>query len=560
MKKPVSDNFIYLLAIVLIVSAVFGRVIFFDYIHLDEDVLITGNRFFYKTGSVLTELFRHNAYYPSGASAYYRPLYVLSFVSDTYLGGSPMVFHATNIVLHIMASFLVFVFLKKLQVATKIENGISSGLAIFLSLIFAVHPLVVQAVSWVPARGDILLTIFTLLSVISLSDFLLKQKKKRLAGHLIFFALALFSKETAFVLPVFYIFYIYCFSGKWLFSHTNLGLASGWAVIGVLWFMLRQNALNAVAIGDIPVFRMLEIIFKNFSAFLLYAGKMLLPFNLSVFPVIRDSNLIYGLITVSAIIAYLIWNRSNLTRISFLGLVWLVLFLIPVMLNYDDPNQMAFFEHRAYLPLIGFLILIPDLGPKLNRGYVKIAGVGTIFLLALASYGYSSNFRNGAVFWREAVRVSPSSARAHAELANIYVSEKNFSKAEEEYNRALKLNSEERKVYNNLALLYIKQGLLDVAEQYLKKELEIDPGSVVANFNLGNVYARRNKFKEALFYWQKALETDPNHILTHESLIKYYYLQKDTEKVNYHINEITRRGVPLSQEISQILENIPTNK
>lgn len=555
MKKPVSNNLKYLLAVTLIVVAVFGRVIFFDYIHLDEDILITGNSFFYKTGSVLTELFKHDAYYPAGTSAYYRPLYVLSFVSDTFLGGSPAVFHATNIILHIIASFLVFIFLKKLQVAARVENSArSNGLAVFLSLIFAVHPLVVQAVSWVPARGDILLTIFLLLSIIFFADYLLKQKKKRLIGHLIFFAMALFSKETAFVLPVFCVFYIYCFSGKRLFNHVNFCLVSGWAVIAALWFLLRQNALNAVADSDISISRMFEIVFNNFSALLFYTGKMLLPVNLSVFPIIRDSNLMYSIIAVSVIVAYLVWNRSNLTKLSLIGLVWLVVFLIPVMLNYDDPNQMAFFEHRAYLPLIGFLILIFDLYPKLNRRYAKIFGVGIIFSLALASYGYSSNFRNGAVFWREAVRMSPSSARAHAELANVYVSEKNFSGAEGSYKKALELNPKERKVYNNLALLHIKQGQLDVAEYYLKKELEIDPGSVVANFNIGNIYARRNRFKEALFYWQKALETDPNHVFTHESLIKYYYLQKDMAEMNRHINEIMRIGAPFSQEINQILD------
>lgn len=555
--KILDNKWAVFCLLALVVFVVFGRVVWFDYIHLDEDVLITGNSFFYKTGSVLTELFKHDVYYPTGISAYYRPLYVFSFVSDTYLGASPMVFHATNIILHTIASFLVFIFLKKLQVVAGIKNDAkSSGLAVFLSLIFAVHPLVVQAVSWVPARGDILLTIFLLLSFICLSDYLLNQNKKYLFGHLSFFLLALFTKETAFVLPVVYSLFIYCFYGKRFINYTNLGLASGWAVIAALWFLLRQNALNAIAINDISISGMFEIVFKNISALLLYVGKMLLPFNLSVFPIIRDSSLTYGIVTLIAVTAYLVWNRSNLTKLSLVGLVWLTIFLAPVILNYDDPNQMAFFEHRAYLPLIGVLILILELGPKLNHRYIKISGIGVIFLLALVSYGYSSNFRNGAIFWREAVRVSPGSARAHAELANILVSEKNFSEAEMEYKKSLELNPKEKKVYNNLAILYIKQKQLDVAEYYLKKELEIDPSSVVANFNIGNIYARQNKFKEALFYWRKALETDPNHILTHESLVKYYYLIGDANGANKHINEITRQGAPLSQEIKEILSKL----
>ena len=231
----------------------------------------------------------------------------------------------------------------------------------------------------------------------------------------------------------------------------------------------------------------------------------------------------------------------------------MILFLAPITLNYDDPSQMAFFEHRAYLPLIGFLIMALDFVPKLNLKHGKIFGAGLVSLLAVITYNYNLNFKDGSIFWREAVRVSPSSARAHAELWSVYSSEKNISEAEIEFKKALELNSKEKNVNNNLALLYIKQNQFDVAENYLKKELEIDPGSVVANFNLGNTYARQNKFKEAFFYWQKALKTNPNHILTHESLVKYYYLQGGREKTLFHINEITKREASLSREMKEIL-------
>lgn len=549
-------NFNVFLLILLVVLAVFGKSIFFGYIHLDEDMLITGNDYFYKSSSAFVEVFKHDAYFPSGISAYYRPFYVLSFMADTYLGGSPGVFHSTNIILHVLASFLVFVFIKKLQVLGKSKNDASSSeLALFLSLIFAVHPIITQAVSWVPARGDTLLAVFLLSSIIYLSDYLLKQRGKYVIGHLIFFFLALFTKETAFIFPVIGIFYVYCLAGKRIFNYAGTVLVSGWVLLSAFWFLLRRNALSAVSIEDASLTKLLEIVFNNISAVPLYIGKMLLPVNLSVFPLMRDSSLVFGIIAVGVLVFYLIWNRSNLTKYSFIGFVWLILFLIPVILNYDDPGQMAFFEHRAYLPFIGFLILILDLNLKLNHKYAKIFSVGIVSLLALVTYSYNLNFQNRAVFWREAVKMSPNSARAHAELAVVYSSEKNLLEAEQEFKKALELNPKEKNVNNNLALFYIKQNQLDTAEHYLKKELEVDSGSVIANFNLGNIYARQNKFKEALSYWQEALKTNPSHILTHESLIKYYYLQKNTEKILYHLNEITRREAPLSQEIKEIFGN-----
>ena len=103
----------YIIFIVLVILAVFGRSVFFDYIHLDEDILITGNEYFYKSGSVLKDVFFNNAYYPSGVTAYYRPFYVLSFVVNFYLGDSAGAFHAVNLLLHLLAAVLVFVFIKK---------------------------------------------------------------------------------------------------------------------------------------------------------------------------------------------------------------------------------------------------------------------------------------------------------------------------------------------------------------------------------------------------------------------------------------------------------------
>ena len=540
----------------LVVFTVFGRSIFFEYIHLDEDILITGNSYFYKTSSAITEIFNYNIYYPTGATAYYRPFYVLSFIADTYLGGLPWIFHTTNIILHAVASFLVFIFIKKLQTLGKNKDDLSSGgVALLLSLIFSVHPIITQAVSWIPARGDILLAIFLLLSAIYFLEYLLKQKGKYLIGHLLFFTFALLSKETAFMFPIFCLFYIYYFFGNRFTIYLNVYLISGWVAVSALWFWLRQNAINSAGIEDVSLVKILGVVFNNISAIPFYIGKILLPINISVFPLLKDSSLVYGFAAIGAMSFYAVWNRLSLTKYFFIGLVWMILFLIPTMLNYDDPSQMAFFEHRAYLPLIGFLIMILDFVPKLNFKYDKIFGAGLVSLLALTTYNYNLNFKDGSVFWREAVRASPNSARAHAELGMVYNAEKNIVDAERELKKAIELNPKEKKVYNNLALLYIKQNQLDIAEGYLKKELEVDSRSVIANFNLGNIYARQNRFEEAFFHWQEALKNDPNHVLTHESLIKYYYLKMDLEKINEHINEITQRGFPLSQEINEILKN-----
>jgi len=407
----------------------------------------------------------------------------------------------------------------------------------------------------VPARGDSILVIFLLLSIIQLLNFLSEQRKKYLFGHLIFFSLALFSKETAFIFPVIGIF-IYYFSKKHFLKNNGIGLVSGWIIIGFFWFLLRQNALSNLGIDDVSILKMLKIIFYNIPAIFLYVGKMLFLMNMSVYPLMADSNLIYGIIAIGVLGGYIVWNRQRLSRYSFIGFVWALVFLAPILLNYDDPSQMAFFEHRAYLPLIGFLIVILDLPFRIEYKYARIIGMTIVLSMGLMTYNYNLNFKNASVFWREAVRVSPSSARAHMELAGIYSSEKKLNDAEREYFRASELNPKEKKAHNNLALLYIKQGFFKKAEAELMKELEIDKFSVIANFNLGNLYARQGMLEKAKPFWLEAIRLDPNHILTHQSLANYYDLKGDDNNALYHINEITKRNAPLSQELKEVLERI----
>src|SRR3989338_339993 len=80
----------------IIIFAVFGRAIWFDYVNLDEGVLLISNEFFITKIGNIFEVFKHDINYPSTVAPYYRPMFVLSFMLNSQIGNGPMAYYLGN--------------------------------------------------------------------------------------------------------------------------------------------------------------------------------------------------------------------------------------------------------------------------------------------------------------------------------------------------------------------------------------------------------------------------------------------------------------------------------
>ena len=197
----------------------------FSYSYLDDNNLILDNQKIL-TESGIFKIFTSDVFfYGSNSGFYYRPLLNVSFLLDSLvLGVNPFFFHFTNVILHLIAACLVFFIFKK--------YFFSKGTAYFLALIFLVHPVLSQAVAWIPGRNDSLLTIFILASFYFFANFLRNDRIAYLWGHIIFFALAIFVKETAVFLPI--VCLIYYFLSDYKFSKRNS--RDNFLIMFALWF------------------------------------------------------------------------------------------------------------------------------------------------------------------------------------------------------------------------------------------------------------------------------------------------------------------------------------
>jgi hypothetical protein len=382
-------------------------------------------------------------------------------------------------------------------------------------MIFLVHPVLTQAVAWIPGRNDSLLAVFILSAFIFLIKYLRDEKPKNFVWALIFFATALFTKESAvFALPImfFYVYFVYK-KDKTVLISKGLSFFAVSGVLIIFWAIIRDLVLNNP--GAMTVFEMLESIYLNFPATVQFFGKIFLPFNLSVLPIIQDTTFVYGIIATLFLAFLILITKSKRVNFILFGFFWFFAFLLPSFIRPNTELVADFIEHRLYVPIIGIFIILLEKDFIKNIDFKKrktliIVG-GLILVFGSITFVHSKNFMNKTSFWENAVKNSPHYPLAHRNLGAMRYLDGDMNGAEEESKKALELNPEEVMAHNNLGLIYAKQNKVKEAEIEYKKELEVNPFYDDAYYNLGLLYLKEERYDEALDSWKKTLEINPNH-------------------------------------------------
>lgn len=181
--------------IILLGLLVYIRNIFFGFVYFDDNVLVLDNLFFLKSLSNLPSTFTMEVFHVLHASAaYYRPLLTISYMLDAQISGvSPIFYHLTSVVIHIVNACLIYILFNKLR--------IKKELSLIFSLVFVVHPILAQAVSWIPGRNDSLLALFLIPSFIFFIDYFENMRLRSYFLHMIFFYARSFYKRISNIYP-----------------------------------------------------------------------------------------------------------------------------------------------------------------------------------------------------------------------------------------------------------------------------------------------------------------------------------------------------------------------
>src|SRR5439155_12553265 len=174
------------LYVALAVVAVYATAPSFKFIGFDDTEILKQRYFIIGDLSKIKLAFATDAFLGTNGS-FYRPLQTVSFMLDALIGGpKPFIYHFTNLVLCIVSSLCVFWLLLTL--------GYQRLSSLLLALLFALHPMFVPMVAWVPTRGDLLLTIFVIVSFVLFIKSFLANRPGLVVWHGITFFLAFLSK------------------------------------------------------------------------------------------------------------------------------------------------------------------------------------------------------------------------------------------------------------------------------------------------------------------------------------------------------------------------------
>jgi Tfp pilus assembly protein PilF len=513
----------------------FGQTINYSYTYLDDQTLILGNMEKLQSSSYLPKAFSEDVFHTaSGHGFYYRPILTLSFMADAMIGkGSFSVFHFSNIIYHVLATFLLFLFL--------VEMGYDRTRSFLFSLIFLVHPMVTQAVAWVPGRNDTLLAIFILGSFLFWLKYLKKAKTRYLIFHMLFYILALLTKENAIVLPLMIVLYSAFILKTPLKNYAIAG--PGWLIFTVIWAIIRYHALGGG--NSVPLSFQLQSIFHNLPGVLPFIGKTLFPFDLSVFPILTDMkiSIILGIMAI-AVLAFLVGiTKPKQWFQYFFGIIWFMAFLLPSFISVN--NQVRdFSEHRSYLSLVGILLLILACNTTRKADFSRILPVsvvaGICLLFAALTFIHTRHFKDQITFWRNAVDTSPSHAFNYNNLGAMYFLNNDLEKAEPMFRKALQINPVEPMANSNTGLVCMRTDRPAEAEKYYLEEIRINPGYDHVYYNLGLLYYNHARYDEGIQNWEKTLTINPGYTDAYKALLfAYDHLKRkaDYERIILKVKE-----------------------
>ncbi len=480
----------------------YGSSVQFGLTGLDDDRLVStfaGHQFH------ITDAFSRDAFMAEKSNGFYRPLQSLTFMADSYIGDSrPLVYHRTNVILHCLAACCLLQLLMLL--------GYPQMLSLLTTLVYAADPLFAQAVAWIPGRGDLLLGLFGLLSFMPMVKFRATGKQRYLLLHFLALSLAAFSKETALVLPAIFAAYLLLVERRKALSIKYLPPAAVWLTVSVAYFFIRKAAIDRL-----PGSRTFGVrhLMENLRVLPETVGSFVFPFNISVMPSFTLLLTLTGLAVIAAIAAVL-WLQGKQGRpMVIAGCLWFILLSVPGMLYSQQygSNGYNYLNHRAYLPMIGILLVlveaVPDASFARRRKEFYLMGGGVVALLCILANRQSASFTDIQAFYDQAIQTNPRSALAYNHRGKFKADAGDFQNALLDYDNALRLYPNYPLAYNNRAQARGSLGDVRGAIDDLTKGIALDPGNALLYSNRGALRARTNDLDGAAADYAAAIARDP---------------------------------------------------
>ncbi|MFI5305648.1 MAG: tetratricopeptide repeat protein, partial [Nitrospiria bacterium] len=477
-----------------------------------------------------------------------RPIANLSNAMNFYYNGlDPAGYHVANIFIHFLAAIAVYaLFVKTLKLLQKNKQiaeiqGSKEGIPLLGAMLWALHPIQTQSVTYIVQRMTSLAALFF---VLSLLFYILGREKRGMVSFscyltsLFFGILAIGSKENTLFLPVTIFLYDFFFMSwfKIRFSSKQmicLILALGVGLAWILWIyqgsIIRINSLvsSKYGAGEMdPLFRVMT----EWRVVIFYLTLLLFPsparmnldhdfsFSTSLFD---PPTTLISLLLIFLILGGAIWKAKKYPLISF-SILW---FFINLAIESSFLKLDLVFEHRLYLPSIMLFlplaIMIYSFAgrfPELNTAIKLGISLSLVLLLGNLTFERNKIWKTEISLWSDVASKSPHRIKDVLNLGNAYLMNDNYELAIKTYQSALLINPNSPKAHNDLGAAYKESGNPGLAEKEFKEAVLLAPDFPKPHFNLGLIYLFSNRWDEAIGELKTALQLNFNNATGHAYL------------------------------------------
>ena len=562
---------------------------------LDDNPLIKNNPYIERAHSLgsylaqedgITDVKRTISNYHTG---YYRPLINFSYRIDYKIWGMKAPgFRTTNFILHLLTCFVLY------HLIVLFVNDQKA--ALLAALLFSVHPVNTESVSWITSRNNTLVTLFSLLS------FYFYLRARGSIGHLrtlisaSCFFLAVLSKEFALMLLPIMVLYQRLVAETKRSIRKEIFAYLPFILILVIYFFMRQSATGALLSPK----NMDTLWPKIYFAPYLIAynlGCVFFPYRLHSFTVGYPTSFLgwkaLGAILVLLVLGIILWGKRKNKWVVFSVLSFIVS-LFPV-LNIIPTSASSLIAMRwLYFPMSFIFIAVAwVIQESLSKRRLLALSCFSVVLVYFGFYSYILNERlwqnERDFFHREVLEFN--NPLYYSGLAELYLDEKKYRDAEEFFIKSLKYYPNTARSYINYSALLVETDRSEAALSLLNKARSLamtddeqgewfnnmgmahfrlkNREEALKNFrkavtyrsdqplfwgNLGGAYGAVGDYANSIFSLKKGLEMAPGSVELRKNLALTYLKMKNYESAIETLEEIPAPERRSNEEIAALLK------
>lgn len=456
-----------------------------------------------------------------------RPAVNLSLAINYAIAGLGVEgYHVVNLAIHILAALALFGLVRRTLLLPKLSaqfGAAARGLALAVALVWAVHPLQTESVTYIVQRAEAMVGLFYFLTIYCLLRGATTARGSAwYAAALATCTLGMASKEVMVSAPLVALLYDRIFITD-SFKETMrrrwrlwLALASTWMLLALLLYSSHNRAGSAGFGLGISVWEYARTQFGCIVHYLrltFWPSPLVLDYGCAVASTVAE--IVPAAVIVVVLLAATVAALALEPTLGFLGM-WFFAILAPTSSIVPLPGQTEA-EHRMYLPLAAVAVLlvlavhrtVGRLGWRSGQAEVALLSV-VVAVLGWGSFCRNEVYRSDLTIWDTTVRNCPLNYRAYLSLGKAHDSRGQYDAAVRDYDHAILLRRDFVEAFNNRGAAYEAMGQAEAAIKDYDKAIALQPDAAEAYSNRGNIHQSMGHYEAAIKDYAKAIALNPN--------------------------------------------------